>query len=118
MISVYEAIEALKDMPISTTARYPETFEAIYMAIDALKEKENRQNKNKKKNCNFDKGASFRCDCFYVERIGDEFFPRCSHGAIPWSIKAKAICQDDIFNCPYVVAVAEWLQNCLGWKKP
>jgi hypothetical protein len=64
------------------------------------------------------KDGGFHCDYFYLEKLGEEYYPRCSHGYPEGHKKAHVICGDDIFNCPYVISVAKWLQNCLGWKKP
>lgn len=65
-----------------------------------------------------EKDDYFHCDYFYLEKLCGKFIPRCSHGYPDGHRKAHVNCGDDILNCPYVLLVADWLQNALGWKKP
>ena len=81
-----------------------------------------KQNKDEKRKevCNYDENGNFHCDYFYLEKLGGQYYPKCLTGYPSGHRNAHAfsLCQDDILSCPYVVAVAEWLQNCFGWKKP
>lgn len=75
-------------------------------------------NEKEKMHYHSDKDDYFHCDYFYLEKLCGKFIPRCSHGYPDGHRKAHVNCGDDILNCPYVLSIADWLQNALGWKKP